>query len=160
MNRHLIAFLSVFSLGLVLSIYYVMIPREVPKEVNNSFDSIDVSESEEHYFASLKLQREEEHRLNIDSFQTIMVSTTASADEKKEALQRIEAENKIYSTEINIDKKIMDLGYPNAYTRIAEKDVNLVIKKSQDQEEKEIQILYLVLQQLADPSYDVSLSFR
>lgn len=160
MNRHLIAFLSVFSLGLVLSIYYVLIPRDVPKEVNNTFDSIDVSESEDHYFASLKLQREEEHKDKIDSFQMIMVSTNASAEEKKSALERIEAENRVYSLELEIDNKITDLGYPNAYTRIVDKDVSLVIGKNDKEEPNEVKILYLVLVELNDPSFDIALSFR
>lgn len=160
MNRHLIAFLSVFSLGLVLSIYYVLIPRDVPKEVNNTFDSIDVSESEDHYFASLKLQREEEHKDKIDSFQMIMVSTNASAEEKKSALEKIEAENRVYSLELEIDNKITDLGYPNAYTRIIDKDVSLVIGKNDKEEPNEVKILYLVLVELNDPSFDIALSFR
>lgn len=160
MNRHLIAFLSVFSLGLVLSIYYVLIPRDVPKEVNNTFDSIDVSESEDHYFASLKLQREEEHKDKIDSFQMIMVSTNASAEEKKSALEKIEAENRVYSLELEIDNKITDLGYPNAYTRIIDKDVSLVIGKNDKEEPNEVNILYLVLVELNDPSFDIALSFR
>lgn len=160
MNRHLIAFLSVFSLGLVLSIYYVLIPRDVPKEVNNTFDSIDVSESEDHYFASLKLQREEEHKDKIDSFQMIMVSTNASAEEKKSALEKIEAENRVYSLELEIDNKITDLGYPNAYTRIIDKDVSLVIGKNDKEEPNEVKILYLVLVELNDHSFDIALSFR
>lgn len=57
MNKHAVAFVSVFSLTLVLSVYYIMIPKgganaiEVGKTDNNN--STEVTNARSYYFESL-----------------------------------------------------------------------------------------------------------
>lgn len=58
-NRKLISFLSLFSLVLILGVYYVLLPPvEIP---NNPIDeNVNVGDGEEAYFVSLNLEKEEE----------------------------------------------------------------------------------------------------
>lgn len=162
MNKHLVAFISVFTLGLVLSVYYVMIPRGGPSQpVGGGVSSGVVSNGHELYFETLEMNREQEHKAVVARYQDIMVSKDATNEEKRQALTAIEAENSLYALELSLDSNIEDLGYPIAYTRITDKNVTLIIYQGDRPKIDEVGILYLVLTKLGgDSSYDIALTIR
>ena len=93
MNRQLVAFLSLFSLVLVLSVYYVLIPtvsnsqneNEVSKPVNGV-----VLNAEEAYFETLNINRDAQYQEYYDQQNNILASSEYSNLEKEQALLTIE----------------------------------------------------------------------
>ena len=63
MNRKIVTFLSLFSLVLVLSIYYV-VDNQTPSDqlVNNVISDDEVEVSSTYYFSSLMMARNEKHQ--------------------------------------------------------------------------------------------------
>ena len=100
MNKHLIAFLSVFSLGVVLSIYYAIIPmnNSENQEVAASVSPSSVSYSPELYFSALISQRKENHDKIVSDYNEIIVSEAYSKEEKEVALSSLEKENNTFDS--------------------------------------------------------------
>ena len=67
MNRQLVAFLSLFSLVLVLSVYYVMMPSTTTQLKENAQNvNLNVKDATTLYFESLDLERDNVHQEYID----------------------------------------------------------------------------------------------
>ena len=67
MNRQLVAFLSLFSLVLVLSVYYVMMPSTTTQLKENAQSvNLNVKDATTLYFESLDLERDNAHQEYID----------------------------------------------------------------------------------------------
>ena len=67
MNRQLVAFLSLFSLVLVLSVYYVMMPS--PSSLLNTKEesvSVTIKDATTLYFETLEMDRAKQHQDYID----------------------------------------------------------------------------------------------
>lgn len=122
MNKHLIAFLSVFSLGVVLSIYYAIIPmnNSENQEVAASVSPSSVSYSPELYFSALISQRKENHDKIVSDYNEIIVSEAYSKEEKEVALSSLEKENNTYALELTIDRNLATVGYLYSITKIKE----------------------------------------
>ena len=162
MNKHLIAFLSVFSLGVVLSIYYAIIPmnNSENQEVAASVSPSSVSYSPELYFSALISQRKENHDKIVSDYNEIIVSEAYSKEEKEVALSSLEKENNTYALELTIDRNLATVGYLYSITKIkeTEKSVSIIIYQDQNgQKIDKVEIFYLTLNTLNDNSYDVSL---
>ena len=131
MNKHLIAFLSVFSLGGVLSIYYAIIPmnNSENQEVAASVSPSSVSYSPELYFSALISQRKENHDKIVSDYNEIIVSEAYSKEEKEVALSSLEKENNTYALELTIDRNLATVGYLYSITKIkeTEKSVSIII---------------------------------
>ena len=96
MNKHVIAFLSVFSLGLVLSVYYVFIPKN---QNSTPVQGTITSEAElrKAYFDGLDKQRNEYHKNIIDDLNIKL--TNCKESEKEKYINLIEVENSYISAE-------------------------------------------------------------
>ena len=92
MNKKVITFLSLFSLVLILSIYYVISPfgeSNTPID-NNTNVNVNLNNEEDEYFVSLEVAKEEDYDSYIEKMNAISASSEYSNDEKKEALENIE----------------------------------------------------------------------
>ena len=77
MNRQLVAFLSLFSLTLVLSVYYVLIPTaNIDNTIPNEEKPVNgiVLDAESAYFENLNIQRESNFQVSYDRQNEILAS--------------------------------------------------------------------------------------
>ena len=111
MNKQNLWFITLFSLILVLSVYYVTMPNDLLLTVNNSYDTEDddlvsvvVEESE--IISALRVTKEEE-RLSLESnYKAILTNTESTTEEKNEALEMIKSLNELSTKEENLETKI------------------------------------------------------
>ena len=90
MNKKNLWFLTLFSLVLVLSIYYVMLPftgTNLGDSTNNLPVINEQEDATDSYFVSLDLQKSEAFEQLIDEQEDILASSTATIEEKTEALK-------------------------------------------------------------------------
>lgn len=130
MNKKLLAFISLFSLTLVLGVYYVMVPFSVPS--TNSSDlqvNVSVEEGENAYFVSLELEKESEYELYVSSQEEIIFSSEESNNSKAVALNNISNLTKIRDKEKELKQIILDLGYNMAFVQIKEATVRAIVSK-------------------------------
>ena len=90
MNKKVVTFLSLFSLVLILSIYYVISPFGNNIDPNNGLNvNVQVNNENDEYFASLEVAKEDNYQEYIDEMNAIIASSECTNEQKKEALENI-----------------------------------------------------------------------
>jgi len=113
MNKQNLWFITLFSLILVLSVYYVTMPNDMLLTVNSSYgteekenDLVSVVVEESEIISALRITKEEE-RLSLQSdYQKILTNTESTIDEKNEALEMIKTLSDVATLEDSLEKKI------------------------------------------------------
>ena len=113
MNKQALAFLTLFSLILMLSVYYVTLPSDVTAVVSEetqetSEDAADTSGSNQED-TSARLQDTIAQTLNekINAAKAVMADAESSESDKQDALATIEKLEQVQT-------KVQELGYENA----------------------------------------------
>lgn len=129
MNKKVVTFLSLFSLVLILSIYYVISPfGENGNSNNGSNVNLNVNEELDEYFASLEVAKEEDYQNYIEEMNAIIASSDYTNDEKKEALENIEKRKSQKELEKKTTEELKELGYSQLFLEVAKNDIFVVIK--------------------------------
>ena len=127
MNRQLVAFLSLFSLVLVLSVYYVMMPSTTTQLKENSQSvNLNVKDATTLYFESLDLERDNVHQEYIDE----MIKVYEGLNQEytlEEAFYNINNRNNIIEEEKKIEECIKSLGFTSCYAEVEGDDYIKVI---------------------------------
>lgn len=102
-------FLTLFSLILVLSVYYITMPNDLLKETANKEEVTEVVDAEVEEVSALVAMRvslEEERQTSIDELQEQLVSDVLGTEEKNNIYEQLKYLNEIQSKEEEIEKKI------------------------------------------------------
>lgn len=145
MNRQLVAFLSLFSLVLVLSVYYVMMPSTTTQLKENAQSvNLNVKDATTLYFESLDLERDNAHQEYIDE----MIKVYEGLNQEytlEEAFYNINNRNNIIEEEKKIEECIKSLGFTSCYAEVEGDDYIKVIVYSTTKSLLEVdQIMYQV----------------
>ena len=114
-NKKSLWFLTLFSLILVLSIYYITMPSEllltsntenlknekVNKEVETKVEESDL-------LVALRVESDEEMTSQIEELQLILTNAKSSVDDKNKAYEKIKELNDIRSEEEKLEKQIKE----------------------------------------------------
>ena len=109
-NKKSIWFLTLFSLVLVLSVYYITMPSDVLVTSKN-VDSIETSISEEtepSSLVALRVEKEEQVLEEMENLNNILTDVSKTTEEKNKAYEKMKSLNDIKSEEANLEKKIKD----------------------------------------------------
>lgn len=158
MNRQLVAFLSMFSLVLVLSVYYVLMPGRTNGESAPVVNL--VSDGDDPYFETILLEQEENHNLVIEEQYEIVSSSEYSNAEKAVALETIAKEQEIMKNEKQLRELIIATGYPTAYVELTNEDQAYVLTISETKTLYEVSEIIFIVQEFLNSDIDVQVSFR
>ena len=116
-NKKGIWFITLFTLILVLSVYYVTMPSELLLTTNSNYTtkkenkdkeekeaSVEVEESE--ILTSLRVESDEKVQKKLDELKTILTSKDASIEDKNSAYDEMKSLNSIRGTEEELEKLI------------------------------------------------------
>lgn len=145
MNKQAITFLSLFTLILVLSIYYLVVP---PIE-----NDVNVSSKEVNNIDVLQKEIDSNHQENINNNNDVIASATSSKKEINEALSSIEKTNEQIKIEKNIKASIKSLGYDNCAVEINQNKLKVVIMKKNSTSKDANEIIKLINGQFKDKYY-------
>lgn len=139
-NKKNLWFLTLFSLILVLSVYYITMPSEllltnsgdylksnVTEEKTEEKTTTTVAESE--IITALKIANEEELQEELDALKQILSDSNKSADEKNEAFDKMKNMNENKAKEEEIIKIIKDEFELDSFVKIQGSQVKIVAKK-------------------------------
>ena len=110
MNKKNIWFLTLFSLVLVLSVYYITMPSDVLVTSKN-VDSIITEVSEESESASLvaaRVEKEEKVLEEMENLNNILTDVAKTTEEKNKAYDKMKNLNELKGEESNLEKKVKD----------------------------------------------------
>lgn len=92
MNKQAFAFLTLFTLILMLSIYYVTLPADQGQL--NPDQLLTGQNEDQDSLATMQQQLQDKHNAQAQNSQSIVASPSASTEEKQDALQRRDRWNK------------------------------------------------------------------
>lgn len=133
--RKIISFCSMFSLALILSVYYVLSPiggdQSVSDIEENEQVSVEVIDGESAYFKNLDVLKESAYLEEIKMLEAIVASKNSSSEEKVAALEERSNKFKLLESEKSLSKVIKDKGYDNVYVEYENDHINILVSKKE-----------------------------
>lgn len=112
-------FLTLFSLILVLSVYYITMPNDLLKDVTKSEEESVVTKVEEvDSLLAMRVSLEETRQSSIDALQEQLVSDVLGTEEKNNIYEQLKYLNEIQSREEELEKKIKKEYNINCFIKI------------------------------------------
>lgn len=134
-NKRGMWFLTLFSLILVLSVYYITMPSELLMTANNpkseTKETAKVSKTEETNesaeLVALRVESEEQLLDEINELKTVLTNAKSSTQEKNKAFEKMQELNQTKGTEEQIEKKIKNEHKLTAFVKINGSDISVVV---------------------------------
>ncbi|MBQ9834063.1 MAG: SpoIIIAH-like family protein [Bacilli bacterium] len=165
-NKQNLWFITLFSLILVLSIYYVtMIDTNetlatISENISSNEDektSVEVDDSS--VLVALRVAEDENVLAKMEELQTILLDETATAQEKNEAYESLQALNSTKGKEQEIEKLIQEEFSLNSFVKITEDKISITIA-SNDHSAKIANDIILKVQSLYENRMYITIKFQ
>lgn len=133
-NKQSLWFLTLFSLVLVLGVYYVTMPndllknKETLKEVNGDIE-VDVSESD--VLVALRVERDEKIADDMIALQDILTSASAGSEEKNNAFEELKLLNLTKGKEQEIEEKLLSEFKIKSFVEINNDQIKVIINSKE-----------------------------
>lgn len=133
-NKQKLWFLTLFSLILVLSVYYITMPSELltaNKNTSNteSESSSVVSVTETDILTLLQVEKDDERAALAAEYNEILTSKDTSTEEKNNAYNGLKEIDQIKSKEEALEKKLKEKLKLDSFIKIDSTSVSVTIKK-------------------------------
>ena len=168
MNRKNLWFLTLFSLVLVLSIYYITMPNDLLAASTSSKSTVSkanvtdtkakVSKTESDAITALKVEDEAKTKDTLSELQKKITNKDSSTEDKNKAYEEIKNINNNSGVEENIEKKINSQYNCEAFAKIDDGNVKVVVDKCENSKTLANNIMRLVQEQFSDKMY-ISVKF-
>ncbi len=129
-NKQGLWFITLFSLILILAIYYVTVKdNDLLALTTNEEETTEATiETEEvSIITSLKVADEEETLKEMESLQTILLDDTATLEEKNDAYNNLQNLNVTKGEEETLEKKIMNNYNLDSFVKIKNNQIEVTI---------------------------------
>ena len=135
-NKKSLWFLTLFSLILVLSVYYVTMPSELliannVSEVANKTSKEETNEvveiTESEIITSLRVEAEEEVSKQLDELKDILTDSKSTVEQKNNAFEKMKLLNITKGEEENLEAKILEEFSLKAFVKIDGDQIRVVV---------------------------------
>ncbi len=129
-NKQNLWFITLFSLIMVLSIYYLTMSDDTLSTLNVSATDNDKTEvviSENETLVALRVADEEALVAKMAELEGVLLNDTASLEEKNKAYEEIQSINKNESMKTNIEKQIKEEFKLDSYVKKKKKNIKVTI---------------------------------
>lgn len=133
-NKQKLWFLTLFSLILVLSVYYITMPTDLlnAKEVtNNSENDIIVNVVNEDSLSILRVMKEEERLEEINDLKVILNNSESTTEEKNNAYEKMKLIEETKSKENALENIIKEKFNLKAFIKINNNQIKVVIESTE-----------------------------
>lgn len=134
-NKQGLWFVTLFSLILVLGIYYVTVKDDdllalaASNTTNNEAEVVETTESS--VLVSLRVKDEEEMLAEMESLQTILLDNSASLQEKNDAYNSLQTLNANKGQEESLEKKIKDKYKLESFVKIKNEQISVTVAEKE-----------------------------
>lgn len=164
-NKQNLWFLTLFSLILVLSVYYITMPNDLlistEKETTTTNDTkktkTDVKETNS--LVAMRVSLEEERQEAMVSLQEKLTNEETTTEEKNNAYEQLKYLNKLQGEEENIEKQIKEQYKLDSFVKIDDKDIEVVVIKDKHDASIANNIMRLVQSNYDDKMY-ITVTFK
>ena len=133
-NKQSLWFITLFSLVLVLGIYYVTMPNELLKTketVKNASKEVEVNLEESDMLLALRVERDEEIVKSMEELESILTSAESSSQEKNDAFEELKNLNLTKGKEQELEEKILKDFKIKSFIKIQNDQIKIVINSSE-----------------------------
>ena len=161
-NRKNLWFLTLFSLVLVLSIYYVTMPNELLLTSNgvedgNNDKQLNVKESS--IISALKVEDNNSTLKEIGALKEILTKEDSSVDDKNKAFDALKLINQISSKEELLEEKIMNNYSLDSFVKIDGDQIRVVIESETHDNDLANKIMKTIQKEFDTKQY-ISIQFK
>lgn len=138
-------FLTLFSLILVLSVYYITMPNELlltnnnkstnekTASINKEQDATKVTVEESELLVAMRVSLNDERDAKVEELKETLTNSDATSEDKNNAYEQIKNLNDIKGKESEIEQKIKKDFQLDSFVKIDNNEVKIVsIKKDHD----------------------------
>ena len=134
-NKQKLWFLTLFSLILVLSVYYVAMPNELLKDKtttvnkdNNSGAVVEVKES--NILDTIRITSDEERLKEMEDLRLILTNVDSSIEEKNNAYEKLKLIEEVKGKEETLENKIKKEFNIDSFIKISNNQIKVTIVSS------------------------------
>ena len=165
MNKKNLWFLTLFSLVIVLSIYYVTMPEDLLSastngglKVNNS-DKVKAEINESDTISALKVEDDTKVNDTLSELEEKISDSKATTEEKNKVYEEMKTIRTNSGIEENLEKKIKEEYGCETFAKIEDGAVKVVVDKCENSKRLANQIMRLVQEQFENKMY-ISVQFE
>lgn len=169
-NKQGLWFLTLTSLILVLSVYYITMPNELLISNNGNYvknddvssetqETVNVSIEETSIIGTMQAIKEDERLTLTNDLNNKLVNNNLSLEEKNNVYEELKYIKKIESMEEVIVKKIKDEYSLNSFVKISDDVVEIVVEKDKHDSNLAVKIMKSVQEAFESKMY-ISVSFK
>lgn len=157
-NKQGLWFLVLFSLILVLSVYYITMPNELfltnnGEEITEKVDETVIEEEESEILTAMQVELDGERDKQIASIKESLNDSSATAEVKNNAYEELIYLNELKGIEENIESKIKKEFGLSSFVKVTNSQVSIVIVKENHDATLANDIIRLVQKQFEDKMY-------
>lgn len=134
MNKQNLWFITLFSIILVLSIYYISMPSNILEEYTNTKnDNSDTTVNEitpSTSLVALRVASDEELLNNINNLQSTITNKEKTVAEKNNAYEELMTLNENKGLEENVESKLKEKFEYDSFVKINKDQINIVISST------------------------------
>ena len=163
-NKKNLWFLTLFSLILVLSIYYITMPNELlitnngNVDLENNLDS-EVSIEESNIISALKVEDDNSVLENINTLKEKLTNNELAVEEKNLVFEELKKINKNSSLEETIENKIKNTYSYESFVKIDNDQIRVVVGANEHNVELANNIMRLIQSEFDKKMY-ISVEFQ
>ena len=138
-NKKSLWFLTLFSLILVLSIYYITMPSELlltgnsnisnKEETSKSEPTITIEESD--LLVALRVESDEEMSKEIKDLELILTNADSSVEEKNKAYEKIKDLNSNRTEEEKLETQIKETHKLESFVKIKGNNISVIVNSNE-----------------------------
>ena len=129
-NKQNLWFLTLFSLILILGVYYITIPNEVLENINikanETIEPVVEEVIEENSLTAMRVTLENSRREKIEGLQQQLTSNNLTTEEKNNTYEELKYINELQGIEENYEKKLKKEYGLDCFTKIDSTDINVI----------------------------------
>lgn len=133
-NKQKLWFLTLFSLILVLSVYYITMPSDLLNTANDSTNndsSIVVNVSEEDSLSVLRVMSDEERFREMEDLRLVLTNVDSSIEEKNNAYEKMQLIEETKGKEKTLEDKIKNEYNLDSFIKIKNNQIKVVVKSNE-----------------------------
>lgn len=140
-NKKNLWFLTLFSLILVLSVYYITMPSELLLTSNGNYINTNKSSADEteptisleesELITALRVSADEELMQELDALKEVLTNTESSVDDKNNAFEKMKTLNINKGEETKLEKKLLDEMQLKTFVKINGDQIKVVVDQKE-----------------------------
>jgi stage III sporulation protein AH len=133
-NKQTLWFLTLFSLVLVLGVYYITMPNDLLKNkdtVETVNGDINVNVEESDMLVALRVERDEKISDEMKELQDILIAADSTSEEKNNAFEELKLLNITKGKEQQLEEKILSEFKVKSFVEINADQIKVVINSKE-----------------------------